>query len=300
MGEESVKSTPNARAFTQVELLCVLAVALLFLCLLVATFWPVSRPSRGNSGHERDYLKLRGIHSAMELWAEQHQGSYPLPSRIDLANTTTREVGSAKNTTSNIYSVLMFGGYISFDSVISGSESNPRISSFESYALEAPPSAVDPGSALWDPAFTADFTAPGGGHASFAHLQPAPSGGRLKNWGQTFAPTTAIVSNRGPEVRLVVDRGEQSPLVTFVLANSNTLLIHGTRDTWEGHVVYADGHGAFETSVAPDDRRYLSSSGWRRDVLFYDETDNPNRDNVLLGIFTTAGDSAANFTAIWD
>src|SRR5690606_16076927 len=112
-----------------------------------------------------------------------------------------------------------------------------------------PGSAPDPAKALWDPAFSADFTGGRTGNFSYGHALPA--GVRLEDWTNNFSATQVIVGNRGPQIASAArdKKGGLSP----VLANkaSNTLLIHGSRTSWEGNIAYNDNHVNFETRMMP-------------------------------------------------
>jgi hypothetical protein len=84
--------------------------------------------------------------------------------------------------------------------------------------------------------------------------------------------------------------------------NSNTLLIHGSRDAWEGQVGFSDNHVDFTLQPWVEGATYAATSGKTRgDVLFYDEPDDAAPgSNTLLGIFTRTGATWAEWKAIWD
>ncbi len=92
------------------------------------------------------------------VWASNNNGSYPLPSQLDVANMTVAEKGRAKDTTANILSLLIFNGHISTEMCICPDEANKRIANFEDYEYSNPKKAVKPQEAMWDPAFSTDFT----------------------------------------------------------------------------------------------------------------------------------------------
>jgi hypothetical protein len=127
-----------------------------------------------------------------------------------------------------------------------------------------------------------------------------PADERLeKTWKNTFDASQAVVGNRGPEIKgFDVRDGKR---VYTMPKKSNTFLIHGGRNTWEGNIAYNDNHVSFETSVAPELTTYKDAAGAeQRDCLFLDEDDDPSKINNFLGIFTTAGATKAEYTAIWD
>ena len=285
-------------AFSLKELVAVIAILVIVIVVLAPMF--LGRTHCG-SRQMKDMTQVRGVQQAMVVWANQNQGDYPLPSKIDIANHTIDAPATSKDTTANIMSALLYFGSISTELLVSPAEVNPNISGYASsmIELENPKGAVHPDHALWDPAFSADFTSEKGGGTSYAHLQPA--GGRRKFWADNFVDTVPIVGNRGPEVASVEYDSKSVPTCRFATPRSNTFLIHGGQSTWEGNIAYNDGHVAFETSPTPDllsTSFRISVNGQRvRDVLFYDE---PMNTNAYLGIFIRAGDTPADFQAIWD
>jgi len=252
----------------------------------------------------KDATQIRGIVQSFVIWSNQNQGTYPLPSKIDTLGMTVAGAPETKDTTANILSMLIYGGHISTELCISPAEANPNIKQADKYELDVPKTAVNPENALWDPAFNADFTGGKTGNVSYAHLQPV--GQRLKKWSDTFVSSDAAVGNRGPEIESVT-RGEKNDLtVKTKIADSLTYLIHGPRTSWEGNIAYNDGHVSFETVLVNDPNKawpaYIDKNGKAvGDVLFFDEPDSKEPGgNLYLGIFTKAGKTAEDWTAIWD
>ncbi|MEK6703885.1 MAG: hypothetical protein AABZ53_16620, partial [Planctomycetota bacterium] len=169
------------------------------------------------------------------------------------------------------------------------------------YYYAEPPTAVNPKLALWDPAFSADFTAATPGNFSYAHM--LPSGPRIAIWSNTFEATQAVLGNRGPLISGVakLPSGKIAPQYN---RSSNTRLIHGSRTEWEGKIAYNDNHVNYESSLWGDDSKiymYKDTSGalWP-DLLHYDEPDDQLGTNNFLGIFTTSGKTPGEFRSIWD
>lgn len=301
------------RGFTVTELIAVIVVAALIGFVLL----PAMQPRRRGAPQLRDSVQLRGISQSMVVWANNNNGEYPLPSLLDQSDLTVAEKGRGKDTTANIFSILIYNGMISPELCVSPSESNRAITVDEDYAYTTPATAISPAGALWDPAFSADFTARGGGNFSYGHLQPSgargtPSRpgigafeptGRLLAWRDTFDSTQAVLGNRGPEIASVAS--DYTP--TLQKKSSNTFLIHGGRKAWEGNIGYNDGHVEFVTSLRAkplvainDGPSYMTAAGFRADTLFFDEPDDVNQSNAFLGIFTKAGDRPSEFKGIWD
>lgn len=296
-----MRRTVSVRGMTLIEVLLVVGVVFVVgVALAVAILLPSLGRARSMARQVKDSSQVRGIEHALVVWANQNQGFFPLPSKIDKLDTTVRERGAAKDHTANILSILIYGGHISTDMTISTSESHASaIQPDMNYQFNDPSAAANPVNALWDPAFSADFTGGKIGNTSYAHLLPA--GPRKKHWQDNINGTQPIIGNRGPEIVSYTRAkpGRISPV--YADAKSYTFLIHGSRSSWEGNVAYNDGHVSFEIRLDPEavtypttDRRKLS------DCLFYDEQDDADGTNAFLGIFTKAGEASIDFRAIWD
>lgn len=286
-----------ARGFSLTNLVTIVVV-LVAAFVAIGVILPTLGRTHCGSRQLKDSVHVRGIHQGMVLWAQSNQDAYPLPSRIDINNDTVAAEGRAKDTTANIFSILIYNNYFSPELCVSPAEVNPAIRVDENYAFCEPPTAVNPKKALWDPAFSADFTGGKTGNFSYGHMVPANE--RLeKTWKNTFDASQAVLGNRGP---LIVGMGGSGATRDYKAAKkSNTFLIHGGRKTWEGNIAYNDNHVGFETSVAPELTTYKDTAGAeQRDCLFLDEADDPSRINNFLGIFNTAGATKAEYGAIWD
>jgi hypothetical protein len=282
------------RAFTLFEAAVVACVLVVF-----AAFAMTFLKSREYTRTPRDAAAVRGLMQGFGMWAGSNQDRFPLPSLLDAADATVPEKGAAKDTTANIFSLLIFNSYIPPEILISTEEANPNIRVMEGYAHERPPGAVDPANALWDPALRADFTGSAPGNVSFGHMVPeAPQEGSF-----TLSATRAVVGNRGPRITGVAvdERGLVVPAYAPTPSGtSRTFLIHGRRDRWEGFIGYGDNHVNFETHVAPEGATYRAADGRARpDCLFFEEVEGGGMDN-FLGIFTKAGAERKDFVAIWD
>lgn len=285
------------RGLTVVEVIAIVVVVVVLIGILL----PALQPPRVNNRQLRDQTHVRGIVQAMSLWAQNNGDRYPIPSLIDKDNATVADIGATKNTTANIFSLLVFNGSIPTEICVSPAESNGKIEVFTKYALERPPTAANPEKALWDPVFNADFTGEKQSHLSYANLRPF--GPRAKRWGSTMVATDAQVGNRGPEIKEIQRRRSRFTAIT-ALKDSNTFLIHGGRSTWEGNIAYGDTHVNYEVSMIGEDAanwpNYQGKAGSTPDCLFFDEPDDVKGDNVFMSIFTKAGAEAKDWKAIWD
>lgn len=294
---------PQSRGFTLIEVAASLAaLAAVGAAGAIATSQP-----REDARKVKDSQQVRGIHQAMVVWAQNNQDVYPLPSAFDKSNDTVKEVGRAKDTTANIYSMMVFAGFISTELLVSPVEKNPAIEVDEDYGFEAPKAAVKPKTALWDPSLAADFTGGKKGNVSYAHLQPA--GKRMDRWSNTFSTTEPMVGTRGPEIKSVSKNGDGA--VTPKLANpaSVTLQFYGGGAAWSGWTAHNDNSVHFSDRTIEDGKpikpklhyTYSDAAGKERpDIWCYDESDDADSGNTYLGIFTKAGERPKDYGAIWD
>lgn len=285
----------GARGFTLVEFMVLLVVVVILIGIILPSF---GRRGHGIPRQIKDSANIRGIHQGMVLFAQNNNERYPLPSVLDKDNRTLALAegvdATTKDTTSNIYSLLIYGTFFGPEICVSPAESNGAITLFTGYQYSEPTGTPDPKKALWDPAFNADFTAPGGGHFSYAHA--LPSGPRLEVWTNNFQATQAVLGNRGPTIS-----GLDSEHRAVFDKKSNTLLIHGSRTAWEGNIAYNDNHVAYESRLDPETCPYTDGKGkaWF-DHLFFDEQDDPTGLNNFLANYNKAGPTPGAFKSIWD
>jgi prepilin-type N-terminal cleavage/methylation domain-containing protein len=289
------------RAFTLIELLVVIAI----IALLVGILLPALGKARQSARQMKDATQVRGLLQAAVVWAGQNQGAYPDPGKIDSGNTTVaaQTTPEVKNTTGDIISVLIYTGGISTDLCINPAESNTgQVQIDAGYTFDNPTGAPTPANALWDPQFAGTpIQAPFGGwranpnqngigNFSYAHI--LPFGRRKAKWTDSFTTTEATFGDRGPDYvgttyptngRWVLQTGQYG-------TDSNTLLIHGSRNSWEGNIAYNDAHVNFETKPNPDGVTYRRTGTTQpltvTDNLFVNETDEANGDTgtgVALG-----------------
>lgn len=289
----------RARGFTLVELACVILVAG-GAAITLSAGQPGESPftkARAEARKLRDQTCVRGIMTAFEVFSGNNGGNYPLASLLDKDNQTVKEAGAAKNTTANILSLLISQGFVPAEMYVSAAEVNRSIRPDDRYEFSMPKAAVDPVQALWDPAFSADFTNGKTGNVSFAMLIPTTS--RQDHWKSSQA-RTPFFANRGPDVKEIRDdNGTLTPVLEPAV--SNTFKIHGGPDSWEGNLGFNDQSVTFISSMLESDAKYKDAAGKERaDALFYDEPNDPAHTNYFLGIFTVAGEKESEFTSIWD
>ncbi len=312
--------------FTIIEFCVLIAFVLVLVLVAAAVIIPTLSMKKTTASMLRDATQQRNIHSAFVLWAESNDDNYPLPSVVDVDNYTVSELGRAKDTTANIMSILVSEGFITPELLVSPFDRKyDRIRTYDDYEVEHPSGAVDPERALWDPKLSADFTSEAAGNISYAHL--IPQGLRLDEWKFTSKPDKVILSNRGPELRLIEhDNGE----FTTHFATPTTRTTRFFTDSefrnkdnwWSGNIAYNDNHVEYGQFMYADNKPVGTPYDNPRlklpqddgstldihDVMFADERAPEGKDswreaydaNQFLGIFTTAGENREDFTAIWD
>ena len=315
--------TRNRFGFTLVELLVVISI----IALLIGLLLPAIGRARRTAQQTQCGTNLRGIHTGLVAYSQQQNESYPLPSQIDRANQTESlaMVGGdeeAKDRTGNIWSVLLYQNVISNPAAfVSPGEANPDIVPIpdELYEFQRAgdpdfgvANTVNPLNALYDPSFKGapiSYTeyeiniegsdvdeALGGqvGNNSYAHIPVVRGVNYSQFWGSVYSNANIpVVANRGP---LFVDVTE--PLETrdeWELRDDNTgefsltLEIHGGKETWEGNVVWNDGHVTYENHFCPDTIGISYAGDNYVDNLFYSEPvpelRPQDREDAFMGIF---------------
>lgn len=308
----------HGRAFTLIELAAVCGACWFLGLLSFAAIQPdTDAAAKRKAAQAKDIAQIRGIGQAMAIWAQNHEDNYPLPSLIDKSDATIGGGGTTKNTTANIFSMLIFAGSLTPEKLVSPLEVNPNIVSVDGYEFKSPKKAAVPEKALWDPAFAADFTGDKKGGMSYAHQEPNDK--RLPRWSNSFQSGEIAVGTRGPEIE-GIDRPTPGAIAprfanppTDDGKGTRTCAFYGEGKAYTGNFAYNDNsvrqlkpgltHGEPMPVLdkATHDFPTITVDGKTKfDIPFYDELDDMTETNTFLGIFIEAGTSKKEFKAIWD
>ncbi|MCA9292826.1 MAG: prepilin-type N-terminal cleavage/methylation domain-containing protein [Phycisphaerales bacterium] len=293
------------KGFTLVELLVVVSI----IALLVGLLLPALSRVRDSARQVKCGTNVRGIHQGLVAWSQDDDGQYPLPERNDPDYNSEvwdeADLNHSTNRTGNIWSLLIYNKVLNTEIFISPAETNVNIrkpkmgfgKDYAEYHFEGPWAAPQDTrfQAIYDPQFKGSASefdgaaevvteSPQGlatpkevGHNSYAHAPVC--GARLNSMWNTFAPSPIIpiVGNRGPIFNEVYPTREPSlndGEYALEGIKSNTLGIHGGKATWEGNVVYNDGHTEFLTQPNPE--------GQRRIEFGNDDVDSRINDNMFI------------------
>ena len=271
--------TKRKNAFTLIELLVVIAI----IALLIGILLPALGKARQRANQLKDATQVRSIMQALVIFAGNNRDFYPLPSRVDrndkTIDGTTLNDAQEKNTTGNIFSILISGGNIETQITVSPVELG-SFEQYENYEFDSPRGAVDGNNpdvseALWDPNFRGtpldpewnngvsnDVGNPTVGHFSYAHTPPFQF--RRPTWQNTFDALEPSLANRGP----VYELEGGGPEGTWILfddggtsagqgdqplgRNSITLAMNGNRSEWAGNIGFNDSHVDFFNRPDPE------------------------------------------------
>ncbi|MEL7485130.1 MAG: hypothetical protein AAFN41_12365, partial [Planctomycetota bacterium] len=240
---------------------------------------PALAGARAAARKAQDASQIRNILKGFDVWANDNDSFYVLPSVLDAANSTVEtEEPLEKDNTGNIFSILIAEGTLQPGDFISPVETNLEVEADTGYNRENDTGAGESTLVefyLWDTGFagvTAEEGTGGGderdrvdgvvkGNNSYAHL--APFGARRSQWKQGGGSGVALMSNRGTDYTWNGTSWEITeigiPGVTGF--DSNTLEFYSPDDSWAGNIGFGDGRVAFESQADPDGLRVAINNG---------------------------------------
>jgi prepilin-type processing-associated H-X9-DG protein len=237
--------TPCRSGATIVEMAVVLGLGLVLLAIGIVLL-PWFGASRDGGRHIKDASQVRVILQGMQIAAANNQNLIPYPSTLHSGPPSESDTPAA------LLRRLLADGLFSSEWLVSPAEANESIRSFGDRGSAAGESSDHLELFAATPDDIPDRTI---GHCSYAFTPPF--GARRASLNTKVPATQAVVGNRGPSF----EGGRTEPWTLFDAAqeratgrkgiNSNTLLIHGGRRTWEGNIAYADGHVNFESQADP-------------------------------------------------
>jgi hypothetical protein len=221
-----------------VTLVCILVLSVILLNALRGAVGGPGVPGRNTVRSVEDQLKLYAMSQAMAVWANDHDGWYPVPHQI--AGTDDRTL----DTTAAFYSAMVMHLRIAPEQLISAGEVNGWVEIDDDYDH----TAYDPASGVfWDAGFEGNLER--GSNVSFAHL-PMFGERHERGWRHhRSAARLPLLGRRGPR------DGVPDP---------DSFTCDPTTGAWAGHLAFADAHVEFVDSFTPiraDDNIFAMEEG---------------------------------------
>lgn len=266
------------KGFTLVELLVVIAI----IALLIGLLLPALAKARANAQSLRDKTQITQIHKAALGFAEENKGWMPVPGLINRvgANLGQGDENFALNTTANLYSAMISQNLFNPDLLFGTTEVNSFIVPDQDYNYEAYKPMND---TYWDSTFQGDPSV-AGCNVSYSH--GALFGLRKKNdWKNTQRAGYGVFGTRGTGGGPGNNGGARTGPE---YEKSPTLLLHGPKKQWMGHICFNDNHVEtiqdFFTSLCT----YQDQVVITRDNFFAAEYPaGQNAGDTYMGMFTS-------------
>lgn len=279
--------------FSRRELIAVVAC----LVVLAAILLPWFRTAQVNRMQLDGGSQLRGVMQSLENWANDQRQMYPVPSKIDVDNTTVPDLGAAKDTTSNIFALLLWNQHLPSALIERAPRNAPWFEPYENTGAAV--GAVHPSRALWDPSFSADFSGGNKANIGIAHAPIRDMSGHVHPlWRGLRNSSSPVLSERGAEI--TGTRSTPGMPDQPIYANPDARMVSGSSGQWEGSIAFGDVHVEFSLTPAAPAVQIQGHGPSPADWLFLVEPGATVDHNAFLGIYRKAGEKPSDFEAIWD
>lgn len=268
---------PQHRGVSLIEVLIIVIVAAVVIALVAWVLGSALYRARMGSASLTCSTRVNQIHKGWILWANDHQGRYPVP--MEVSPETAMRGAQPGNSTANVHSLMIFNAYNSPQGVLCPMEVNPNVVEFRDYNYGDRRGGAFQFGDAWDVRFSADLSKRNGCNVSYANL--ALVGKRVDTeWADSLNKDFAVISDRGHR------DGVFDP-------NSLTNRLHAAKSTWTGLVGFNDGHVSYMQFAGGDAQPFI----YNGDNLFR-EDDPSERSDMWLSIFGATTEKTA--TAYWD
>jgi prepilin-type N-terminal cleavage/methylation domain-containing protein len=238
----------RTRGFTLIELLVVMAI----IALLVGLLLPALAKARAQAKSLADSSRIRGVHQSWITFSREFEGIFPTPGLIDRKPVNGIDYpgrgveDKVANTTANLHSVCIMNNYYTPELCVGTTEPSGKVFVKDNYNYEFYDAIADN---YWDSTFRAHLNEES--NVSYASM-PIVGEKQLKQWKDTVDSNWAVLGNRG------VANGSYD---TNQYNKSVTLLIHGGKKEWDGHVCFQDNHVSYLKTFTPEGLNYRKSNG---------------------------------------
>lgn len=260
---------------------------------------PVLDEAAAQARRAKDAQQVKQIHAAWITYSGDRNGLFPLPGDVDRLPVNGMEVpgqgarDESANQHANMHGVAIAMNFVSPSLLVSPAEANPLVKACDKYDYRRYDPIKD---TYWDDSATGvkcDLAT--GCSTSYAAMPIDASRRRLLEWRHSGNNRFAVLGGRGP--RGGTESGKE-------FAESMSLRLFGSADSWAGNTCFNDNHVEFGRSMAPPGLKAVGSSEPPvRDNLFRNDThglpaDARNSDCWLVIQRMASGTASAPATTI--